>query len=823
VAKLKSGDRAGDKADMDKGGPHRRHYPLPSFQMQCVLESTMGTCMRRLVVVLAALTLVACSRDPNVAKKRYLENGNKYFAKGKFKEASIMYRNALQKDQRYGLAYYHLALTDLKLGRVPNALGELRRALELIPKDQPEHVESEVRLAEVYIAFTREDQFLNEVDGIVKDLFARDANSYDGHRLAAELDFVRAQAGFRSGHPEQTQKLLDESIAEYRKAASIRPPAPSLTMQLARALAADRQYAEAEQLYKQLIDKDKTLTLGYTELYSVYLVQHRIADAEQILKAGAANNPKQVNLLVLLAGFYSGLKRHAEMVEVLNRIKSHVKDFDRAYLLVGDFYFRNGDSDEALAQYKEGMAADPKQKATYQKRMIEVFMHQGKRTEASDINAAILKDNPKDSDARGLQASLLLDRGDVQKAISELQAVVNAAPDNFVARYNLGRAHIARGEWEQARQQFTESIRERPDYIPGRLALAQLQVMQRQYEAALESVNAILGLDKKNGPARMIEASAFVGLKKYAEARQLILAMQQTNPSSADVTFSLGMVDLHEEKYKEAEENFRKAYQQNPKDVRGLVGLVEVLARQNKYDQAIQILQEELAKDPKRNDLRTALGNISVRAGNFDMGIAQFQKVLDTLDKNSKARGQVYLRIGETYRRKGDFGAAVTALYKAREALPENSRVVTTLAQALDGAGRKPEAVQTWEQAIKLDPRNGVALNNLAFLLAESGGDLDQALTYAQRAAQMMPAMNEVSDTLGWIYLKKNLSDNATDIFQRLVTKAPGNSTYRYHLGMALSQKGDRPRAIKELQQALHSNPSKEEEGKIRDLIGKLG
>jgi tetratricopeptide (TPR) repeat protein len=778
--------------------------------------------MKRLVVVLAALTLVACSRDPNVAKKRYLENGNKYFDKGKYKEASIMYRNALQKDQRYGLAYYHLALTDLKLGRVPGAIGELRRAVELIPKDQPEYVASEVRLAEIYIAFGREAQFLNEVDSIVKDLFARNANSYDGHRLTADLDFVRAQASFQSGHPDQTKKLLEDAIAEYLKASSMQPT-PTLTMQLARALAADHQYAEAEKLYKQLIDKDKTFTLPYTELYSLYLIQNRVDDAEQILKTGAANNPKQVNLLVLLARFYSNLKRHSDMVAVLDRIKSHVKDFDRAYLLVGDFYFRNGDSDQALAQYKEGMAADPKQKATYQKRMIEVLMHLGKRTEAADINAAILKDNPKDSDARGLQASLLLDRGEVQKAISELQAVVSAAPDNFVARFNLGRAHIARGEWEQARQQFTESIRERPDYIPARLAQAELQVVQRQYDAAIESVNAVLRLDKKNGPARMIEASAYVGLKKYPEARQLIESMQQANPNSADITFSLGMIDLHEAKLKEAEETFRKAYQQNVKDPRGLVGLVEALARQNKYDEALQVLQQELAKDPKNSDLRIALGNIAVRSGNFDMGIAQFQKVLETLDKNSKARGQVYLRIGETYRRKGDLGGAVAALYKAKEALPENSIVAGTLAQALDTAGRKPEAVQAWEQAVKLDPRNAVALNNLAFLMAESGGDLDQALTYAQRAEQMMPAMNEVSDTLGWIYLKKNLSDNAMDIFQRLVTRAPDNSTYRYHLGMALSQKGDRPRAIKELQQALHNNPSKEEEGKIRDLIGKLG
>ena len=184
--------------------------------------------MKSLVVILAALTLVSCNRDPNVAKKRYLENGNRYFAKGKFKEASIMYRNALQKDQRYGLAYYHLALTDLKLGRIPNALGELRRAIELIPKSQPEHLESEVRLADVYLAFTRESQFMTEVDGIAKELLQHDPNSYDGHRLVADLDFVRAQSSYREGQTEQAAKLLKDAIAEYRQAASIRKPEPAL-------------------------------------------------------------------------------------------------------------------------------------------------------------------------------------------------------------------------------------------------------------------------------------------------------------------------------------------------------------------------------------------------------------------------------------------------------------------------------------------------------------------------------------------------------------------------------------------------------------------
>jgi tetratricopeptide (TPR) repeat protein len=778
--------------------------------------------MKSLVVILAALTLVSCSRDPNVAKKRYLENGNRYFAKGKFKEASIMYRNALQKDQRYGAAYYHLALTDLKLGRMANALGELRRAIELIPKDQPEHLDSEVRLAEIYVAFTRENQFLMEVEGIVKELLQRDPNSFDGHRLTADLDFVRAHSSIHDGHPEQAEKLLAGAIAEYRKAMSIKTAGPALKIQLARALAEDRQFPEAEQLYRQLIDQDKTMVQTYNELYRVYLVQNKRAEAEQTLKTGAANNPKQIGFLLSLASHYSTLQRHAEMVATLNQIKGHAKDFDRAYLVVGDFYFRNGDLTEALNQYKDGMAADPKQKSTYQKRMIEILMRQNKRNEVADIDAAILKDNPKDSDARGLQATLLLDRGDVQKAISELQAVVNAAPDNFVARYNLGRAHVARGEWEQARQQFTEAIHLRPDYLPARLALAQLQVMRSDFEQALKSIAEILQVDKKNGAARMIEAAALMGEKKYAEARQVLEAVQQANPN-ADVDFSLGMLAMKQGNLKEAEDIFRRGYAAHPQDARALVGLVEALAAQGHFDQSIQVLQSELAKSPTRNDLRVALGNVAVRAGNFDLAVGQFQTVLNGLDKNSKARGDIYFRLGETLRKKGDLNGAIQALYKAKDALPVNSVVVEELALALQFAGRKQEARDAYEQAIKLDPQNGVALNNLAFLMAEAGfGDLDTALTYAQRAKQVMPNLSEVQDTLGWIYLKKNMSDNAMDVFQTLVNQKPDNATYRFHLGMAYAQKGDKPKALQELQRALHSGPSKEEEGKIKDLIAKL-
>ena len=56
--------------------------------------------------------LVSCSRDP----KSLVATGNKYFDRGKYKEASIMYRRALQKDRKSADAWYRLGLVDSKLG-----------------------------------------------------------------------------------------------------------------------------------------------------------------------------------------------------------------------------------------------------------------------------------------------------------------------------------------------------------------------------------------------------------------------------------------------------------------------------------------------------------------------------------------------------------------------------------------------------------------------------------------------------------------------------------------------------------------------------------
>jgi tetratricopeptide (TPR) repeat protein len=777
------------------------------------------------LALVGVLALVSCNRDPNVAKRRYVESGNKYFDRGRYKEASIQYRNAIKLDPHYGEAHYRLALTDLKLPtrEYVAAVRELRRSVELIGPADPHHWDSVVKLTEIYVTFLSQDEaIMKEAEDYCKQLLQLDPNSFDGHRLTGDMDFVKARDAVRQRRKEDFQTLLNAAIAEYRRADSIKPGDRGVTMQLARGLVLSNDLTGAESLYRSVLDREKTFLQGYQELYQLLLVQNKPADADTVLQTAYRNNPKEYQFLILRAQLYLAQNHRDDMLAVLQQIKSKAGEYPRAYFDVGDFYLRVGDGDSAIREYRDGIAKDPKNKAGYQKGIIEVLMKQNKRPEAAKVNDEILKDNPNDPDARGLAASFLLERGDITQALVALQQVVARAPQNPVAHYNLGRAYFLHGQPEQARQEFNRAIELRTDYMAARLALAQLQVVRGEYDEAQKAAQEILQMDPSNRTAMLIQSQAMMGQRKYEDSRAVLAGILKANPSSTDAIFQTGIVDLQENKFKEAEEAFRKAYELNPGNIRGLMGEVQTLLSEKQPDKAVQRLQSEIAKTPTRLDLHYALANLDAQIGRYGAAIDEYRMVLDAQPKAAKARGEMGLRIGEMQRLMGDFGGAVNSFQAARQILPDDPRVLSSLAIVLGQANRWKESRQFYEATLKLDPNNGNVLNNLAYGMSEHNEDLDQALSWAQRAKQLKPNSPDVADTLGWIYLKKNLPDNALEIFQDLVNRQPNQPTFRYHLAMAMLQKGDKTHAKEELKKSLEANPSADEKDKIRDLLNRL-
>ncbi len=490
--------------------------------------------------------------------------------------------------------------------------------------------------------------------------------------------------------------------------------------------------------------------------------------------------------------------------------------------MAGDFYFyRTRDFDAARAQYEAGEKAFPKDQAIYQKRLVELLATSGKNAEANQLLAAILKQNPKDTDAIAMRAALMLTTGDaaqINQAVNDLQSLVAKTPDNHLLRFNLARAYLAKNDVEQARLQLEAAVKLRPDFLVARDMLGRVYLAKKDYAKALKEAEETIALNKNDVPARLTRSTALMAIGDGQKAREEIDTILQVSPNNPDARYQSGFLAWQQKDYKHAEEAFSALDKTNPKDSRGLLGVVETMASENHLPQGIKLVEDALAKDPGRRDLELALANLYVRDMRYDAAIARYQDLLKTDPKS----GDLLLRLAEVQRRKGDINAAIDTFRRASLATPTDARPLLQLGLLLDGTGRRDQAKPIYEQILKIQPDHPIALNNLAFIKAEDGQDLDEALTMAQRARQGLPNSPDIMDTLGWIYLKKNLSDDAIRTFKELVTADPNRAAYHYHYGMALLQKGDKLSAKRELETAIKFNPSKDDIGKIQKLLASM-
>jgi Flp pilus assembly protein TadD len=190
--------------------------------------------------------------------------------------------------------------------------------------------------------------------------------------------------------------------------------------------------------------------------------------------------------------------------------------------------------------------------------------------------------------------------------------------------------------------------------------------------------------------------------------------------------------------------------------------------------------------------------------------------------KTSPSSSDVWMRLGVMQRDLGQFDAALASFEQAANADPKNAQALLNRALLLETVGKMSEAHDLYTKVLALEPENPLALNNLAYLNADSGKNLDQAMTFAQRAKQKAPDNPDVSDTLGYVYYQKNLNSEALRIFRQNVQDHPQNSMFHFHLAMALLKQGDKEGARQEANKAL-ANAVPEQQEKIRSFVNQIG
>lgn len=755
-----------------------------------------------LLCLTSLLATFGCSRSAT----DYVERGNTLFTAAKYTDAAIQYRKAIQKDAGFGPAYYRLGLAQLELNQGAEALQALSRAVDLMPQNEEAMAKlGDLSFAAYLASPQRPKPLYDKVATMADRITARNPQSFDGMRLKGNLALLDQR-------PKEAVELLS-------KANQVKPLNRDVVMALSQALILDNRWPEAEKLALELIDKEKSFGPIYDVLYRQYVQTNRDADATHILTLKVDNNPKETAYVIQLAGHYARTKKPEMSAQILQKLLDNPKDFPQARLLVGDYYGRTGNWEEAVRQFEEGARSVPKEKAIYQVRIARVFEAKGNHDEAIRVLTDILKEAPKTEDALKLRAALLLRKRTKESAAAastDFKELVQMKPDDPVLHYDLGSAYLVAGDAEAARAQFQEAIRRNGRFSEAKFLLAYVLIAQNRVAEGLRLADDLLTVSPESPTFRLLRARCLMRLDRRDESRNELSRLARQFPRAREVQLQLGVLAVLDKKYADAQQVFQKLQQSDPKDPRTATALAEAFAGQGQFEKALQLLRSEADKTNSAG-IRRLLALTAARANNLDLAIAEYEKLLASEPKSVELR----LRLGEVYQAKGDPGKAVNLFREASQLAPKDPEPAVTLAEALRATGKFDEAVSIYRQVMSSTPDNAVVLNNTADLLCETGGNLDEALKYAQRALQKAPGNPSYTDTLGWIYAKKGMNDSAVRIFNNLAQKEPANSTFRYHYGAVLLATGQKEQAKRELEAALANSPRPAEAAKIQDLLRK--
>jgi len=759
------------------------------------MKKTVGIC-------LALLAVTACT-----SKLGYVDKGNAFFRQGKYADAEINYRKALQKDRNYGEAYYRLGLTALQQAHGAEAYNAFLRAQQLLP----DNIEVKEKLAELSLGYylrdpKRPERLYQQTQQLAAELLAQDPNSFEGLRLKGLL--------------AREDRKPQDAISYFQKALQVRPWDPRVTTALVQVLLETGRYPEAEKTALELVGREKTFGPAYDVLYNFYSRANRAADAENIIKLKVANNPKRADYIVQLAGHYARVRKPADVKRTLQRLIDDPQDFPDGQLRAGDFYLAEKDYPQAIASYQAAERSNPKDKLGFEKKALVAMLAASRFDDASRLVDQILKESPDDNLALRMRADLLINSGKPENAapaLQILQSLQKSHPNDTDPglRLTLGRAYLLKGDLETARAELKEALREQKDFPAAQYELGRLDLLRRKPEEALEAANAAVAMAPSNHRARLLQAWSLAANGDEDKARVILDQLLKESPKDADARLQLGLLSLRDRNYQEAAnilENLRQGG--NPS---AITSLADAYVGLRQFDKALATLGDGLKQSPGSIPIREQLARTTALAGDYDLAVKRFQQLIDQDPKSSPLR----MRLGEVYQAKGDLKNALVFYKQAHDLAPNELTPALVLADALAKADRNDEAKVLYRQIVQSHPDNPPALNNAAFFLSDHG-DLEEAQRLAEKALEKVPGQPGFYDTLGYVYLKRGQREAAIRAFSDLVRRYPTLSIFHYHLALALYEKGDRSAAKKELQKALADHPGSAIEPRIKQLLSSL-
>jgi tetratricopeptide (TPR) repeat protein len=463
---------------------------------------------------------------------------------------------------------------------------------------------------------------------------------------------------------------------------------------------------------------------------------------------------------------------------------------------------RTGDIEAALEAIEKALELWPTPDEDTLYFRAELLIELGRLDEAEPLVEAFETALYRDA----LNGRIAQERGEVEKALEYYGRASIDWPQNYGLRVLAARAALEAGDIERAKSDLLEATRQAPNDTDASLWLAHIAFSEGAFRECLGYTSRQL---KQRGAVtadtHLIRAEAFAAtnrmpralttLDELAELRDGEFRNEAWVAQARLVARTEPKAALTQLEGRVAEENLDLA---DPAQAGFLNQLFDLWLQTGKADEGQQRLEALVAQNPDSAQLHGLLGRLALVRGDTEAAEKRFAKALELAPEDPSAlSGRALLE-----RQNGDLAKAIETMTKAGAAAPRNGDYPYVAAAMVLESGDRAAARKRFEQVLRDHPGHVGAANHLAFVLAADGTDLDAAQRYAELAVRLRPSP-ETLDTLGYVKLRRGAAEEAVGLFERALARQPDYATARYHLALALIERGEPAAAKQALEEAL--------------------
>lgn len=499
-------------------------------------------------------------------------------------------------------------------------------------------------------------------------------------------------------------------------------------------------YEGAVALFGEVLRVDPLNDAALYELGRIYFEFGKLDDAREMLRLATEQDPFNPYYLEVYGNVLLYLAQYREAVSVYRQLSLLQPDNMDAYFELAFAYERSGDIKESIRTLKDVEDRFGQDESILMEE-YRVYLRSGQLEEAIEVLSRLIEANPVEPVYYGMLSEIYEMSEKTELAEAAFEKLLALDPDN--ADLLFKKAEFQRKAGDTAG--FFQTLR-------------------------TVFSNPDAGIDKK--VFFFVPYVDSVDIKGYPltdtilDLVSLVVKAHPTDPKGYAIQ---GDLLYYAKRLNEARSSYLQstALQGDIYDV--WVKLFYIDAEQESWDSLKAITQRSKELFPNQALGYYFSGVASMNTGAEEAAIQDFKRALPMAGSNSQLKGEIWLRLGDTYHE----------------------------------LERHEESDQAYDQSLLIDPNNPYTLNNYAYYLSLRGERLEKAAEMSQKANKLVPNNSSLLDTWAWILYKQGKYSEAEQmVLDAIKAGGGGSAVLAEHYGDILYRLGREADAVAQWRKA---------------------